>query len=174
MNVRVLACGIAMACMVLGHCGGSPFKTYNHALVLMETGHMEQAENLLLQSLAETPNDAEAWNQLGIIAFDRTQFDLALERFQNARNYDPLNVAYLNNVALAYMKMESADQGIPVAIRATELDPDSSESWLILATLLLKQGNADQARTALQTSLALDPDNEQAQALMSRLPQTTP
>ena len=53
--------------------------------------------------------------------------------------------------------------------RALELDPDSSSSRLVLATLLWEAGLTGEATTALRELLERDPDNLKARAFLGRI-----
>ncbi|MGI6458040.1 MAG: sulfatase-like hydrolase/transferase [bacterium] len=68
---------------------GSLLVQLQRAKILAGQGRMEQAGKVLHEILEEDPRQAEAHFQLGMIARQQQQFQLALEHYQSARKWMP-------------------------------------------------------------------------------------
>ncbi len=68
------------------------FMAVNYAAVLMQTGHMDAALDLLNQEIKESPNYARAWSNRAVIHYSRGDNASARRDAQTALRLDPANL----------------------------------------------------------------------------------
>lgn len=165
--------GFAFIVFLAFGCASKPFANYNQGILEMNAGHSTTAETLLLKELVERPQNAEAWNQLGIIAFERGHWSAAEERFRAAYDNNTLNPAYSRNLGLTF----TAQQQYPAAVEwfdiSLTLSPNDVETLSALAKTQYLSGDVEASKKTIAHWLELEPTNSDAQNLMARLPDAT-
>lgn len=162
--------GFIIAALFIAGCSSQPFAKYNQGILEMNTGNETSAETLLLEELVERPDHAEAWNQLGIIAFEREHWAAAEERFRSAYEINSLNPAYSRNLGLAFAARNQYKPAIEWFKRSLELDPDNLETLSALSTVQFLKGDQDAAKETVARILVFDPAHPGALNLQARLP----
>lgn len=158
-----------MALMITG-CASKPFANYNQGIIEMNEGNPTAAETLLLEELVERPNHAEAWNQLGIIAFERGHWSAAQERFRSAYDNNELNPAYSRNLGLTFAAQQKYEAAIEWYEISLTFDPQNIETLSALAKTLYLSGDLELTKQALDQLLALEPTHPDGLNLLARLP----
>lgn len=155
--------------LILTNCANSPDDSFNQGLRLLEAQQISQAEEQFLAAVEATPKNAEAWNQLGIIAFERGDLEEAKIRFESAAKQNPLHPAYRRNSALVFAEQKEYDVALQLLNNAIELDPFDADTYLALAKVAWLNGKPDQAAMALNHAMKMDPANKEAQELASMI-----
>jgi tetratricopeptide (TPR) repeat protein len=120
-------------------------------------------------------NKLRARDQLnkGVQSYKTANYEVAMEHFKNAVNYDPdLKVAKLY-LATAYAQqyvpgvdtkenLENARQAIAEYSDVLKNDPNNPNSLLGIAYLYMNMKQFDQAREYYKKSIASDPNNPEA------------
>ncbi len=150
-------------------CAGTPHSSYNQGIELIISGNPKDAESAFLNEITKHPDNDEAWNQLGIIAFEENQYELAKIRFNQAMGLDPLNWAYPRNLALVYAERKQYEIAHDLLQRSLNLNPSDPKTYLTLAKVYLLLDQTESAQTALQRCLKLDPANQEAKRLKENL-----
>jgi tetratricopeptide (TPR) repeat protein len=117
------------------------------------------------------PARAAAANYLaGRFSLEQGDRDGAARYFDRALRFKPDDMAVLVNDAAVLVRMGRIQEGIPVAERATRVDPDSPDAWAVLGYALLQSDHAREAVPALEKAEALHSDStiEQYLALARR------
>lgn len=162
---------IATACFVLsGGCAGSPYSEYNRGLQLIQNGDPIAGESALLRSLTVQTDNAEAWNQLGILAFDRGDWTLASERFKTAVHFDPLSGVYARNYGLTFAAKGDYPDARQWMRKSLELDPQNADTLAALAKIYYLDGDYKAARNMAREALESEPANSDAAKVLSLLP----
>jgi tetratricopeptide (TPR) repeat protein len=65
---------------------------------------------------------------------------------------------YPYGVATCYWMMKQYEQALVAVEEAIRIDPGFSLSFMVLAMILVETGQVDEARTAIRSLLAIDPD----------------
>lgn len=96
--------------------------------VLLQAGHWKEAERILRDVLQTNPNDVNALNGLGFIAWqDEHQGERAAGYFQKALQVHPpsdsFNASVYNSLGAVYCEMGRCSEGIAHLQRAVELTP---------------------------------------------------
>jgi len=150
-------------------CASSPYQSYNKGVEFMISGYPKEAETAFLDEVAEHPNNAEAWNQLGIIAFEQQNYEVAKVRFNRAIELDPLNGNYPRNLALVHAEQKNYETAHELLQRSIEINPSDPQTHLTQAKVYLLQDRTESALQSLEKTLRLDPANEVAMRLQERL-----
>lgn len=159
----------ALNCCWLLSCASSPYSAYNRGVQFSKEGLILEAEAAFLESAQRDPRNDDSWNQLGMIAFDRQDWDLAERRFRKACELNRLNPAYPRNLALVYAERKDYPTARELLDKSLSLDPADPITHLTLGKTLWLEGNRAAALQAIEKALALDPANSEAQELRSRL-----
>lgn len=169
MDGRLTSFFLLSSIFLWGCGGGATYKVFNSALELVEAGEIERGEIELLHALTYDPSYAEGWNQLGIIAFERGEFELARERFQTAMRLDRLNAVYPRNLAMVFAELGQFPVADDLLTRSLDLDSGAADTWVVKAKIEILRGDAAASETALRRALAYDPSHTEALDLLARL-----
>ncbi len=154
----------------------SPFTRFRIAEVMAAEGRVEEAYEIL-SGLEGSPGlEASVNAELGKIALLQGDPSTAIERLSSAIAQQPEAVSLHFPLAQAYITagdMEAAERHADLAgqrsVRAA--DPIlqqvgersvSSETYVAMGARALKTGDLEQARTAYQTAVELNPENQRA------------
>ena len=162
---------LVLLILVCSGCGSSPFKEFNQAVIVSDPESIA-AEKHLTKSLKQNPKDAETWNQLGIISFEKKEWRLAEDCFRKAFSLDRLNPAYPRNLAMLYAETKNFSLAEKFTERALQLDPGNTETRIVQAKIALLQDKYPESEAILSSILAADPSNKEAQTLLARLRKT--
>lgn len=116
---------------------------FNSAAVWEECGDIEKAEQIYLEITKKVPKYDLAYNNLGVIYWNRSQEQKALDYFKKAVEANPLTRAPRNNLAAALRNKYSASAA--------------------------QQADFEKAEREIQTVLAVDSNNQLAYENLARL-----
>lgn len=123
------------------------------ALRLYEQGNLEESEKKWKELIKISPDNAEAYNNLGVVLKKSGQSDLAKEFYEKALSLNPVYPQALNNLGV----LEDPSQAITTFNKAILADPKYAEPYFHLALLLEKGGQVLDAASQYQRFLDLDP-----------------
>lgn len=112
-----------------------------------ETKHnLLQARGLFQQAIAEDPEFADAYNELGAVDSNMNDLPAAAEHFQKAIDLVPEHPKALPNLSIVLAKMQRLAEAGQVARRALQVAPgDARMHYILGASLLSEPAKADQA-----------------------------
>jgi len=147
--------------------------------VLLQAGRWREAQRALQAAIEVDPDDANAWNGLGFIAWQDEHRDAdAAHDFQHALKIDPpsvsLNASLQDSLGAVYCEMGNYPEGLADLKVATALAPDDPEYHTNLAIAMESSGQLAQARAELEKALALAPGDPSARAALSDLEKQNP
>jgi protein O-GlcNAc transferase len=137
--------------------------------LLLMRGEPEQARDLLLRCCGIAPDNAEAWNALGLALRETGAFSLALSAFVNAQRLRPDQVDYVLNGVEVTLNANEGDAELArltVACEHTPLNPALQVGRGMLLDLL---GCKVEAIDALEAATQMAPDAIVPLRLLSRL-----
>lgn len=132
------------------------------AVRLHQAGNLGEAERLYRQVLATQPNQADSLHHLGLIAYQRRQLELAVERIRKAIEVSPNNPAAHNSLANALRDQGRLDEAIAACRRALELRPAYPEAYSSLGNALMDRGQTDDAVLCYRKAVELKPEFPEA------------
>lgn len=111
---------------------------------------------------------AADWNQQGLDAADRQDYDLAADCFEHAIHVDGRWSVPHDNLGLILTKLGQYLPAMQCHLKAMELDPANAAAHRNLALLIQDYGDL-LVEGALETALQLDGDDPDAQAGLAKL-----
>jgi len=142
--------------------------------VLLQQGRWKEAQNVLRKALQTNPNNANALNGLGFIAWrDEQQYEQAVGYFQQALRAHPasdtFNSSLHNSLGGVYCEMGRYWEGIAHFQRAIELKPNDPEYHTNLGYAFGLLGRFAEAHAELEKALTLAPGYAPARTGLSDL-----
>lgn len=120
-------------------------------------------------ALALHPNDARAYNELGILCTDDRQRDRAIEAFSRATTIDPRHARAWNNLGSALREAGRIEEARSAFARATDADPRYPLACANLGVAYRDLGRDAEAAAAFLRALALDPKQRLALTALAGL-----
>lgn len=148
------------------HEGGQVKELIADALVKFKAGNLEEAEALLLKAMEIEPDNANAWQDLGMVAarlaFSRPSsskemHERAVDYFNRALKIDPNLPLSLKFKASSLCALGLYQEGLKVIERAIELDPADGELYVFKGNILADSGEHDLAHEAYCRSYRINP-----------------
>ena len=97
--------------------------------LLFKQGKFGEAENQFLLAVEHDPENKEAHNNLGVIAFSELNHEKAILHFKKAIEIDPLYLDALLNLGDVLRITNALAEGLPVIAKALEYDPQNLELY---------------------------------------------
>lgn len=91
--------------------------------------------------------------------FSNKQYDKAAEFYQRLLEFDPNNVDTYNNLGITLHYLGRSTEALSRLNEGVAIDPTHQRIWLTLGFVSSQTGNIEQARTALNTAVKINPDN---------------
>jgi tetratricopeptide (TPR) repeat protein len=138
------------------------------AMALARAGHGDAAEALLVDFLAQSPEDPDALQLLGLVARGRKDNARAADLFRRSLAARPGQPNVLNNLGNALRDLAQPEQAVEAYREAVRLEPGYSDAHVNLGLALLSAGRPDEARDSLEALVHSDRRNARAWAAMGR------
>jgi tetratricopeptide (TPR) repeat protein len=123
-----------------------------------QSGNLSQAVAGYQHVLRLKPNNAEAYNNLGVALKEQGRVDEAVRCYQQALRLKLHYVEAHNNLANAYFTLGKLDDAIASFREALRLKPDYVDAHTNLGNVLVQQGKLDEAADCYREALRLKPD----------------
>jgi tetratricopeptide (TPR) repeat protein len=154
---------------------GEPRSRHALALVLSEAGRQKEAYEVLQKVLADDPNDARAFEQMGLIELRLGRWQQARDLSRKAVDLRPTLPLAWNNLGVALYQAGQPADAVDAWQRAVDLKPDLWDALWNLGLKAAEIGRPKQARAALERFVAGAPkrysgDVQKARGLLERLP----
>jgi tetratricopeptide (TPR) repeat protein len=139
--------------------GSDDLKHVSDAYVLLND--FDDADRWMLRAVRMNEKDAEAWYGLGRIRYSEQRFKDALMCFQKTLALAPRSVKAGDNLGLAYEGLNRTPEAIRAFRAAIEWQKSaahpSEQPLLNLGTVLVEQGQAEEALPMLQQAVGIAP-----------------
>ena len=122
-----------------------PTNDLSLAIKLLNQGEFSKVEEICVEALRVTPENAKAWHLCGIAHAQRGSMDSAVECFENAVKHAPSNANFHYNLGLAYRSTDQLDHAISSYRDAIALDSKLIEARNNLGNALMDQGENREA-----------------------------
>lgn len=132
------------------------------ALHLCQTGQLREAEALYREVLAVNPANADALNNLGLIAVQGGRLEEACSCFQRAIEAAPNHALFHLNLGNVLQDLQRNEEARRAFRRSIQLNPDMPQAYNNLAALLHQDGSLTEAAALLKTALKIMPDFPEA------------
>ncbi|HWB54180.1 MAG TPA: tetratricopeptide repeat protein [Tepidisphaeraceae bacterium] len=127
------------------------------AIQHQRSGHLQEAEQICLQIVAQEPANPDALHMLGVLAMQQNQHDTALDWLSRAIAIQPDNAIARNNLGSALRAKDRMDEAIACFQRAVDLKPDFVPAQSNLGNALRESGQPEKAIPFLQRAADLQP-----------------
>jgi len=135
----------------------NPGYRYNRALILQQTGRLDDAAADFREVARLQPGDAGAWEGLGEVLLALGRAEAALAAYDRAIALNP--AAELHSArGVALRQLGRLDEALAAQDRATTLKPGLAEGWSNRGNVLKDLGRLEEALASLDRALALAPD----------------
>ena len=116
-------------------------------------------QDKLLAALAEKfPSDPRIFNQIGIVAFGKQDYDGAIRALSRAVELDPKFTLPYNQLGYAYRAQGKNAEAEKIFKKYAELLPDDPNPHDSYAELLMRLGRFDESITNYKKALKIDPN----------------
>ena len=129
----------------------------------------QQARSFFERCVSVAPDSHLGYKGLGSVALAEDNLVIAEQRFREALQRAPGDIAVLNSLALMFLKSQRYDQALATYEQLLAAEPDNAGVLLGYAETLLRVGRADDALRAVDEGLAARDTNEQRLALLLQL-----
>ncbi|HBK92154.1 MAG TPA: hypothetical protein DDZ68_10835 [Parvularcula sp.] len=130
------------------------------ALALLRKGETQGARQIGAEILAQDPDEPNALQVLGVIAWREGRMDEAREKFERANKAAPDHPPILNSLGVIYRDLGDLPSSRAMLERAAAVQPNFADAWHNLGTTLAALG-AD-ARAAFEKAISVSPANSVA------------
>jgi len=131
-------------------------------------GKEQLAAPIYLEIAKRTPEQASAFNNIGVNELSQTHYAEAISNFSKAYLLDSKNVRIANNLAMAFALYGQQDQALKLFTKTIGIPA----AWNNLGYIYMTQGKFDEAEIALNKAIELNPKfYERAQVNLDRLEQ---
>lgn len=133
-------------------------ETIDIALQHHKAGNLDAAEQIYRQVLAVEPNHADALHLFGLIAYQRGQFEIAIESICKAIALQGEAPAFHNSLGEVFRAVGEADKAVACYRRALALNKAYAEAHNNLGIVLNVQDKLADAIASYRAALAYKPD----------------
>lgn len=104
----------------------------------------------------------------GNAAFAEKRYEDALDKYEKAAEVDPSNYVIYNNIAACYQQLKKYDKAVENARKSLAIN-NNAKAYVRLGAALWEQKKLDEAKTAYEAALALEPANANAKESAMKL-----
>lgn len=126
------------------------------AVEMHQNGALHEAEKLYRQILAAAPENADAWNLLGLVAQAKGLNEQAVDCFAKAIDYAPRPFLPYFNMAVSLGALNKNAEAIKAYEEALVLQPDLKEAYVALGNIYWANANITKAEDAFRKALKID------------------
>ena len=138
------------------------------AMSCFSNGKFEEGEAIIDGIVKGNPTDLNLVN-IANIYLERNDIDKTGNYLK--RTIQPIKetIPVFNNYAVALRKANRYDEAAEIYLKCIKIDPNSDALHFNIAVMYMKTGNLEEAKKAVDKSLKLNPDHEDAKKLLARL-----
>ena len=118
--------------------------------VCLDANRLREALKYAALAVKRDPELAWAWNTIGIVRALREDYKKAILAFGRSTHLQPKEVRFLLNLSHAHLDMDRFADARRYAEKAAELDPKSTDAYLLWARALVGQGKRQEAVRILE------------------------
>ena len=136
-----------------------------------KSGAPRTASNIKLFRKSKAPTKIQILSLkiMAMEAYDKAEFDLAIQKYEEYLVLRPNNLTSRWNLAEIYLVTGAPAKSAKHYQAITKLEPNNVEAWYKLGLSREKQGIKDSARIAYIRALSLQPDNARAEKRLNNL-----
>lgn len=149
----------------------SPESLYQKIQASLTSGKQKEAIELLEEMVELFPENALAYNDLGVLYFQQGDKLKSLSFYQKAVQLAPNDPAFQKNLADLYLvEFEQTEKALIIYLKVLREDPADIETLSALGYLCIQMEKFEDARIFFDRILAIEPWNLTAQEFVDSLP----
>src|SRR5437870_1027863 len=126
-------------------------------------------ETLWRTTLAKNPSCWMAYNNLGVVQFEKGNIDDAIEKYEQSLRLHPDYPEARYNLGGALLQKGKIDEAIWQCEEALRLQPNQADAHVVLGNAFLAKGDFDRATSNYEKALRLRPDGYEAHYNLGRV-----
>jgi Predicted O-linked N-acetylglucosamine transferase, SPINDLY family len=135
-----------------------PSDLLSKAMALHKSGDLENAEKTYLQILKAHPDNPEIEHFLGIIAWQRHDYDRATDLFKKVCASNPTNIQYHLEYAEVLQEKQLFTEALAVYRKVVMIDQKNITALSKIASIYIIQEDLESAQKSLEIILRVQPD----------------
>jgi tetratricopeptide (TPR) repeat protein len=155
-TITATASSLALLALLLAGCQPSGPRSLLEGERLIREGRHAEAAQKLQDATRLLPNNAQAWNHLGLAHHGAGKANLAFPAYQRALSLDRNLAAARYNLGSLHLEQSNLPAAIAEFTTFTVLSNKSAEGWLKLGTAQMRARQFDAAEKSLTIALKLD------------------
>jgi Flp pilus assembly protein TadD/peroxiredoxin len=132
---------------------------FTYGIAMFQHGYLDQAAESFEQVIADKPDNAEAWYNLGTLSLRRNDLAQARRSLEEAVKLRPNYPEAWNNLGMIAGQQGRAEEAVQNFQRSLQQRPDFAIALINLGNLYRRQGNFAKAGELLNHALTLQPDD---------------
>jgi len=134
-----------------------------------QSQNIQSARKVYRQILRHDPMCAQAWNRLGIIAYELGRPEIGVELIKQALDINPNQPEFLVNFGQMLMRLDRFSEAVEAFRGALSTDLDDLDTISNLGICLMKEHRVDEAIQVYQDSLKNNPGSAQIYENLGRV-----
>jgi tetratricopeptide (TPR) repeat protein len=140
----------------------------------LTTQNVQASIDDLLQTITESPQDARAFNDLGVLYFESGDKDRALHCYEQAVSLQPGDAVFVKNLADFYlMEQGRIEDALKMYVSVLEDNPQDVDCLISTGLICRINGRPDDALDFYKRALEIEPWNQSAREALDGLTQVT-
>ena len=131
-------------------------------LTFRQSATYRDIETLWRTTIAKDPGSWMAYNNLGVVQFEKGDVDDAVEKYRRSLELQPDYPEALYNLGSAQLQKGDADQAITLCEQSLKLQPTDPDAHVVLGNALMLKQNIDEAIVHYREALKLRPKDSDA------------
>lgn len=136
-----------------------PSEKFSLASEAYGVGDWELCRELLLEVLAEDPNNPNVWRNLGTVNMDLGLYDEAVTAYENVLQLDSTRLDVVTDVTGALLGAGRLQEAVHMGAMAVRYSPQDGIAFNNYGMALLESGNLEEAAGCFNTALRRAPEN---------------
>ena len=136
-----------------------PNVTFEQAESRFKSGGYAEATEMFAVYVTRKPENPWGHYMLGLASWKSGQLERARQAFESALERDSSHVKSYINLSRVLLEEERRDEALVRIRQALGLDSASGDGWRVLGRVHGELGNVEDAVSAYQSALAIDPDD---------------
>src|SRR6266566_3782566 len=137
-------------------------RSFNEAIRLHQRGHLDGAEKLYRQVLAQQPGHFGSLHLLGLICSQRGDHAAALRQIDAALKINRNDADALNNRGIALKELKRPAEALASYDQALQLSPGHADAFINRGNALLELKRLDEALRSFDRAIVLKPGHADA------------
>ncbi|MSS73064.1 MAG: tetratricopeptide repeat protein [Candidatus Latescibacteria bacterium] len=130
-------------------------------LMYRSLGHPREALKAFEEALEANPDIYQAHAELGVLYYERRDYDRAVQAYKTALRLNPYDARTLNNLAWMYAEQSiHLDEALGLSLLALKLDPGQPAYIDTLAEIYYRMGDREQAVALIRRAISIAPELE--------------